>query len=69
MTAIQENVDRALAIRDEVTKVIRSIGRRGYNGEKVDIESAQEIAERLISIQYLDLNAIAAALDPDDKEN
>lgn len=62
MSTYQEDVDRALAIRDELARTIRLIGRRGYN-EKVDVESAQEISEKLISFQYIDLGAVSAALD------
>jgi len=63
MAANQHTVIRALEIRNEVAVAMNKIGRRGYNGEKLEIRDAERVAEHLINLGYIDIEQVEDHLD------
>lgn len=60
---------KALEIRDEIAHKINRINRSTSRGEKVTVEHAKLVAERLIELGYVDVAAVHSALANDDDDD
>lgn len=68
--ATTASVKEAFVIRDKIADAISRVNRSAAFGkEKIGLEHAKVVAERLITLGYIDITAVVAAIQLDEIES